>query len=148
MIQLMMAGKYNITDKMKEKLTSFYGGTADEEETSATIRKVFEDSHYLIDTHTAVGAAVYFGYRDDTKDDTPTVIVSTASPYKFTKSVLDAISPGDVSDDDFAMADRLSEISGVKIPEAVESIRNAEERHKTICSVDKMTDTVMEYLGK
>ena len=148
MIQLMMAGKYNITDKMKEKLTSFYGGTADEEETSATIRKVFEDSHYLIDTHTAVGAAVYFGYRDDTKDDTPTVIASTASPYKFTKSVLDAISPGDVSDDDFAMADRLSEISGVKIPEAVESIRNAEERHKTICSVDKMTDTVMEYLGK
>ncbi len=146
MKDLSSGGKYTITDDMRLRLSSFVGGTADEEETSATIRKVFEDSNYLIDTHTAVGAAVYFGYREDTKDKTPTVIASTASPYKFTKSVLEAISPGDVSDDDFAMADRLSEISGVKIPEAVTSIRNAEERHKTICAVDKMMDTVKNWL--
>ena len=148
MKDLSSGGKYTITDDMRLKLDSFVGGTADEEETFSTIKKVFDDSHYLIDTHTAVGAAVYFGYRDDTKDDTPTVVASTASPYKFTKSVLRAISPADVSDDDFAMADRLSELSQVKIPDAVESIRNAQVRHTAICSVEKMRDTVKSFIER
>ena len=146
MKRLTEEGQYDITYDMREKLSMFYGGTADEEETSATIRKVFEDSGYLIDTHTSVGASVYFGYREETKDDTACVIASTASPYKFTKSVLEAISPSDVSDDDFAMADRLSEISKVKIPYAVTSIRDAAILHKTVCAVDKMKDTVKDWL--
>ncbi len=140
-------GKYEITDDMKAGLEKFYGGFANESECSRTIKDVFFTSKYLIDPHTAVAASVYFGYRDKTGDATPTVIDSTASPYKFTKSVLEAIAPDKVSADDFEMADRLSEISNVAIPEAVTGIRDAKILHTCICSVEDMKTTVMKRLS-
>ncbi len=146
MKDLSTEGHYNITDEMRAGLEKFFGGFAGEAETMKTIRDVFEKG-YLIDTHTAVAAAVYFGYRDQTNDMTPTVIASTASPYKFTKSVLSAIAPDKLSDDDFDMADELCALSHVPIPEAVTSIRNAEILHKTVCEVEDMKKTVMAFLG-
>ena len=147
MKELWSNGSYDITPDMREQLDKFYGGFADEKVTKDTIKKVFDNDSYLIDTHTAVAASVYFSYRDRTGDATPTIIASTASPYKFTKSVLEAVSPKDITDDDFEMADRLSKISGVPVPYAVTSIRDAEILHKTICSIEDMKDTVKSFLN-
>lgn len=147
MKDLALTGKYEITPDMRKGLNRFYGGFAGEEETSRTIKSVFDNSGYLIDPHTAVAADVYFKYRKTTKDDTPTVIASTASPYKFTKSVLESIAPDRVCDDDFEMADILNDLSEVAIPEAVESIRNAKILHDRVCAVEDMRKVVMDILG-
>ncbi len=147
MQELSQNGRYEITDAMRDKLTDFFGGFATEEETFSTIRNIFEKSGYLIDTHTSVAASVYNKYREETGDETVTVIASTASPYKFTRSVMDALGKSDDSKDDFALADELSGISGVEIPDAVKSIRDAEIRHKTVVDRSEMEKAVKEFLG-
>ena len=144
--QLSSAGKYEITDDMRDKLADFFGGYATEEETFATIKKVFDNTGYLMDTHTAVASAVYDKYVKETGDKTVTVIASTASPFKFTRSVMNALGKGDDSKDDFALADELSEVSGVEIPEAVTSIRTAEVRHKKVVDKADMQKAVLEFL--
>ena len=84
-------GKYTITDAMKTKLADFYGNYAGEEETAQTIRRIYETAGYIIDTHTAVAASVYQKYKRDMRDDKKTLLASTASPFKFTRSVMNAI---------------------------------------------------------
>ena len=88
---LSAGGEYTITEEMKSQLGDFYGNFCTEEETAATIAGVFKNSHYVIDTHTAVAAGVYDKYVKETGDKLPAVIASTASPYKFTRSVMDAL---------------------------------------------------------
>ena len=139
-------GKYTITPEMKEKLAEFYGGYATEEETAATIKKIYEEDKYIIDTHTAVAATVYEKYVADTKDTTPTVIASTASPYKFTRSVMNAIDDAYDSKTDFELIDELNRLSGVAIPQAIEDIRSAEVLHDTVCDKTEMKDTVKKIL--
>lgn len=146
MQSLKETGRYEITQKMKEKLADFVGGYATEEETAATIRKVYEKTGYVIDTHTAVAATVFYQYKEETKDDTVTVIASTASPYKFTRSVMEAIE-GVSEADDFALVDRLGELSGVKVPKAIDEIRNAPVRHTMVCEKTQMQQTVTGILG-
>lgn len=147
MKQLKEDGKYEITADMKAKLADFAGGYATEAETAATIRKVYEKTGYVIDTHTAVAATVFYKYRTETNDDTVTVIASTASPYKFTRSVMEAVENKATSEDDFTLVDRLCEVSGVKVPKAIEEIRNAQVRHTMVCDKDKMQETVTGILG-
>ena len=115
----------------------------------ATIRKIFEDTGYLIDTHTGVAATVYNAYKAETGDQTKTVIASTASPYKFSHSVLEAIKGKSAVEgkDEFAVVDELSEVSGTQVPKAVEELRSAVIRHNTECDVDKMGETVKNILG-
>ena len=148
MSKLSSTGKYEITDEMRSKLTDFFGGFATEEETFATIKKVFDNTGYLMDTHTAVASSVYSKYVKETGDKTVTVIASTASPFKFTRSVMNALGKGDDSKDDFALADELSAVSGVEIPEAVSSIRTAEIRHKKVVDKADMQKAVLEFLAK
>ena len=140
-------GKYEITDEMRSKLVDFFGGYASEDETFATIKNLFEKTGYLIDTHTAVASCVYDKYVAETGDKTVTVIASTASPYKFTRSVMNALGLGDDSKDDFELADKLSEVSKVDIPEAVTSIRTAEILHKTVVDKTEMEKAVKDFLG-
>ena len=147
MKQLTETGKYEITDDMRSKLVDFFGGFATEEETFDTIRKVFDKTGYLMDTHTAVASSVYSKYVNETGDKTATVIASTASPFKFTRSVMNALGKGDDSKDDFALADELSAVSGVAIPDAVSSIRTAEIRHKTVVDKIEMEKAVKNFLG-
>ena len=147
MKQLKEDGKYEITSDMKAKLADFVGGYATEAETAATIRKVYEKTGYVIDTHTAVAATVFYKYREEAKDDTVTVIASTASPYKFTRSVMEAVENKATNEDDFTLVDRLCEVSGVKVPNAIEEIRNAKVRHTMVCDKDKMQETVTGILG-
>ena len=125
MKELTETGKYTITDEMTKALEPFYGNFADMDTVAATIKKIYEEDGYIIDTHTAVAAAVYDAYKAETGDTTPTVIASTASPYKFTRSVMTAIDPAYDSQEDFALVDKLEELSGVKVPQAIEDIRSA-----------------------
>ena len=118
-----------------------------EEETKEAIHATYKSSDYVIDPHTAVAAGVYKKYLADTDDHTPTVIASTASPYKFTRSVMDAVAENTEDMDDFALADRLSEISGVKVPKAVEEIRTAPVLHDMVVDAPDMPDTVKKILG-
>ena len=146
MKELSQNGKYDITKEMKSKLSDFYGNFASEEETAATIKNIFDKTGYIIDTHTAVASAVYDKYLKDTQDNTVTIIASTASPYKFTRSVMKAIGRDDASLDDFQLADKLSEVTATKIPEAVTSIREAEIRHNTVVDKTEMESAVKAFL--
>ena len=118
-----------------------------EAETAATIKRVYESDQYIMDTHTAVAASVYDKYVKETGDTTPTVIASTASPYKFTRSVMDAIDEKYDALGDFELADELSRISGTAVPKAIEDIRTAPVLHKTVCDAADMKQTVMDFLG-
>ena len=147
MEELSKDGKYSITPEMKAELADFYGNYASEEETAAIIKKIYEETGYVMDTHTAVAASVYEKYKKETKDDNVTVIASTASPFKFTRSVMNAIDPKYDSMGDFELVDELSKIGNVKVPNAIEEIRNAEIRHNNLCEVAGMKDIVKKFLG-
>ena len=140
-------GKYVITADMKEKLSDFWGGTATEEECFAKIKALYEKEQYIIDTHTAVAGAVYDKYVNETGDDTPTVIASTASPYKFSRSVMTAIDESYKDQEDFALIDALCEKSGVAIPPAIEQIRTAPVLHDTVVDKTEMKQAVCTWLG-
>ncbi len=140
-------GKYEITEEMKAQLADFYGNFASEAETAAEIRRLYEKCGYVIDTHTAVASAVYGKYVAETGDHKTTVIASTASPFKFTRSVMDAIDIKYDAMGDFELVDELSKIAKVKVPNAIEEIRTAPVLHDTQCDVDKMKDTVKSFLG-
>ena len=147
MKELTTDGVYTITDDMKAKLAEFYGGYATEAETAATIKKVYESDDYIIDTHTAVAATVYEKYVAETGDKTPTVIASTASPYKFTRSVMNAIDAEYDSKTDFELVDELEKLSGVKVPQAIEDIRSAKVLHDTVCDKEDMLAEVKGFLN-
>ncbi len=146
MAALGSGGKYEITPGMQEALSDFYGNYATEKETAAAIKALYENCGYVIDTHTAVASAVYDKYRADTQDMTKTVIVSTASPYKFTRSVMEAMGE-DGTMDDFALADALSLLSKVPVPAAVEEIRTAPVLHTKVCDKEEMKAVVKQFLA-
>ena len=148
MKELSSNGRYDITDEMKAQLDDFYGGFASEEENFAGIRELYEKTGYVIDTHTGIANAVYRAYVEKTGDATPTVIASTASPYKFAISVVSAIAPDKISGKtDFELIDILSELSGVAEPYAITDIRTAPIRHKTVVDACDMPAEVKKILG-
>lgn len=117
-------GRYTITDDMRAKLEDFYGNYASEAETAEVIKSIYYNTGYVIDTHTAVAASVYKKYVAETSDETKTVIASTASPFKFTRSVMDAIDKAKYDKmTDFELVDELSRIANVAVPQAIEDIR-------------------------
>ncbi|MDD2958139.1 MAG: threonine synthase [Lachnospiraceae bacterium] len=148
--QLMQAltsdGRYEITEEMKEKLDGFYGSYATEKETADEIARVYRETGYVLDTHTAVASKVYRKYREETGDTRKTVIASTASPYKFTRSVMDAIDPKYASMTDFELVDQLSVLSGTRVPAAIEEIRTAPVLHDTVAEVSGMKAIVKKIL--
>ncbi len=147
MAALSQGGTYTITKEMKEQLADFYGNYASEEETFQKIHNLYDSTGYVIDTHTAVASCVYDKYREETKDDKPAVIASTASPYKFTRSVMNAIDHKYDTMSDFELVDKLFEISKVDIPKTIEEIRKAPVVHDHVCEKEEMKQTVMEFLG-
>lgn len=148
MEQLSTNGKYEITADMKEFMKDFCAGYADMEENAKEICKVFNDTGYLIDTHTGVAAAVYEQYKAKTGDTTKTVIASTASPYKFSRSVMEAVLGKKEDADEFALIDEMERISGVKIPQAIEEIRDAKILHNRQCKPEEMEETVKQTFSK
>lgn len=146
MTDLKEKGRYEITPSMREELKDFYGNYASEQETADTIESIYENTGYVIDTHTAVAAAVYRKYREG-GDGTKTVIASTASPFKFTRSVMDAIDKDKYdSMTDFELVDELSRIANVTVPQAIEDIRTAPVLHTRVCDRTEMETVVKNIL--
>ena len=147
MNDLKSKGVYAITEEMKKNLADFEAGYATEEQVKQTIHDLYTDTGYVIDTHTAVAASVYNEYRKNTGDTTKTVIASTASPYKFARSVMTAIDASYDAMEEFELIDELHKVSQMDIPNAIEEIRNAEIRHTTECDIDQMEASVKAVLG-
>ena len=147
MTALSQTGQYRITKEMSGQLADFYGNYASEQETAARIKELYEKTGYVIDTHTAVASAVCQKYREETGDTRKTVIASTASPFKFTRSVMNAIDSEYDSMTDFELVDELSRLANVKVPNAIEEIRTAPVVHDTVCEKEEMKQTVEKILG-
>ncbi|MBD5444244.1 MAG: threonine synthase [Lachnospiraceae bacterium] len=147
MTSLSQNGNYAISQEMKAQLEDFYGNYASEQETADRIKELYEKTGYVIDTHTAVASAVYQKYKEETGDTRQTVIASTASPFKFTRSVMNSIDAKYDSMTDFELVDELSKIAEVTVPNAIEEIRTAPILHDTVCDKSEMKATVEKILG-
>lgn len=147
-------GKYELSEDEKETLASFVGGWADEAGTAEEIKRVYTEASYVIDTHTAVASKVAHSFIEGSEqlkavgiDSTlPMVVVSTASPFKFTRSVMSAIDKKYEGMEDFALIDELSSLTGLKVPQAIEDIRSAPVLHDIVCDKEEMKDEVLGFL--
>ena len=141
-------GKYEVSDSIKEKISAmFYGGYADEDATEKTIHDLYEQQHYLCDTHTAVAVAVCDEYIKKTGDKTPVVIASTASPYKFSKAVLSAIDTEKLPDSEFDMVEKLSKLTAAPVPAPLASLRGKTARFSDVTDKEDMQGVVLRALG-
>lgn len=140
-------GRYEITDGMKERLADFAGGYADEIQTSKEIKRVYEDTGYVLDTHTAVASYVCRMWREEERSDEKTLVASTASPYKFVKNVMKSIDEKWEAYDELKLLGELEVVSGVEMPKAVKDILDAEILHCRECDADGMKKSVEEILG-
>ncbi len=141
-------GRYEVTDDIKKKLSEeFAAGFCDDTETKATIKRIYDKYSYTLDTHSAVAVKVYEDYRRETGDTTKTIIASTASPYKFSASVLEAIEGKASQLDEFDMVDRLAELSGYKIPQSLASLKTKEIRFKDVIVKEDQKEYVLGKLS-
>ena len=146
--KLSAEGKYEVDAKTLESIKSvFAAGCCDDEETKATIAKIFNEKGYLCDTHTAVAVKVYYDYKAESGDNTPAVIASTASPFKFSASVLDAVDGNNDGLDEFEMVERLAQVTKACCPEQLANLRDKEVRFSGCCSKDSMEQVVFDMLG-
>ncbi|MDP2945615.1 MAG: threonine synthase [Atribacterota bacterium] len=140
-------GYYRIDSEMKKKLKDFYGGFIPQEESRQCIKEIFEKSKYLIDPHTAVAYAVYKNYIKETGDKTRTIIVATASPFKFTKSVMESIDSRYEKSDDFELIEKMSGLTRIPIPPGIRDIEKKPIRHKMVCEKEEMRAKIAEILN-
>ncbi len=153
-IAALMAGlkrerKYTVSAEVKAQMDAlFAAGAADDVCVAETIRRVYEEQGYLLDTHTAVAMAVYEEYRERTGDTTPTVIASTANPYKFTPAILAALG-GAEADKPYEQMQELQAKTGCPIPAPLEALRVKGIRFTDACGNDtaSMQQTVYRMLG-
>ncbi|MCM1285207.1 MAG: threonine synthase [Acetobacter sp.] len=148
MSQLADKGEYVISDELKAEIsTVFDAGFASEDEVSNTINSHFEKYNYLCDTHTAVAVKVYDNFAASGKSDIPTVIDSTASPYKFSASVLKAVSKEDNAClNEFEMVDELNRITNADIPKPLASLKDKKVRFNNVCNKEDMSQMVFKLL--
>ncbi len=150
MCELKETGSYEVSEEIKNKISSlFYGNFADDSETRATIKKVNDAYSYMMDTHTAVAQCVYEKYLEETNDSTKTVIASTASPFKFSRAVMQAakadMTYGNEADE-FDVLNELSEISGEEIPESLSELKTKPVLFDVVCDKDELGTVVKEFL--
>lgn len=146
MAGLKSGGSYAVTDEMRSKLADFAAGFASEEETADCIKRIYDKTGYVMDTHTAVAAHVCEQYRSRSADTRKCVVASTASPYKFVKSVMTAIDGKYQSEDEFALLEELKRVSGTELPQAIRDILEAKVLHTLECDADKMKELVRDLL--
>ena len=147
MEKLQGEGYYEIPGFMRERLNDFYGGYASEEETFECINRLYNSSGYVMDTHTAVAYSVYDKYVKETEDITKTIIVSTASPFKFGRSVCSSIGIGTEGFDDFGIIDELSREAEIEIPAAIGDLKSKTIIHNNKCNKSEMKDIIQRFLG-
>ena len=147
MQQLATTGRYQIADSVKQKLQQhFYAGYCDDARTKQVIADTFARYNYLCDTHTAVALGVYEDYRAQTGDDTPVMIASTANPYKFPASVLGALQPQQLPEDEFACAARLQQLTGWEMPASLQQLQQRPVRFAQVYEKQQITDSVLQAL--
>ena len=140
-------GKYEVTEYVKQKLfEEFSAGFCNDTQTKATIKEIYDKYGYVCDTHTAVAVKVYLDYKSSTGDDTKTIIASTASPYKFSGSVLSALGKNTESSE-FELVDKLHELSGLPVPSSLAQLKDKEVRFKDVIEKASMADYVYSVLG-
>lgn len=140
-------GKYTVSDDVFAEIReTFAAGCADDPTVSGVIKKTFEEEGYLSDTHTGVAITVYRDYAAETGDETETVIAATASPYKFSKSVLIALDGSAPELPEFDMAGVLCEKTGVPVPAPLSNLKDKTVRFSTDCAVDEMEQQVYDML--
>lgn len=147
--KLSSEGKYTVSDDVMKRLSdNFYGGFCDDTQTKETIKNIFDKYSYLCDTHTAVAVKVYEDYKAKTGDETKTIIASTANPYKFSTSVLSAISNEDYSNlDEFEKVNALLTASNMEVPKELANLKDKEVRFTKCISSEDMSDAVLELLN-
>ncbi len=144
-------GSYSVSADVKKQISKlFWAGCCDDYFTKECIYKTFDEFDYTIDTHTAVAVDVYKQYKTETGDETPTVIASTASPFKFNQSVLSALGKDEEiwGKDDFELLTKLSEVSGMKIPESLGTLKGKKKRFEGVCDKTELLDTVSKFISK
>ncbi len=149
MSKLNNEGRYEVSGEILNKIQElFYADCCDDIETKAAISHINQKFGYTADTHTAVAINVYDKYVKATSDMTKTVIASTANPYKFNESVIDAIQGEGTSKglDEFAMLDMLCSISKMEIPASLGQLKNKTVRFKDVCNKDDMQDVTTDFL--
>ena len=148
MEELKTSGKYSIPQEVLSVLQQeFYGNCACDEEAASAIRELFEKNGYLCDTHTAVAVSVYNKYVAETGDRTPSVIASTASPYKFSPAVLSALTGKECSGDEFAVVEELSRLTSTDIPAPLAGLAGKSVLHKTCVEKEDMAQFISDFLG-
>ena len=146
--KLASEGRYEVSDAVKAQLADeFYAGFCDDEQTKATIHDIYAKYSYTSDTHTAVAVKVYNDYKAATGDTTKTVIASTASPYKFSAAVLEAIEGKSSDIDEYAKVDRIAELSDIPVPAALADLRNKPERFSDVIDKAEQKQYVLGTLG-
>ncbi|MDE7105277.1 MAG: threonine synthase [Ruminococcus sp.] len=146
--KLVSEGRYEVSDDIKAKISEeFWAGCCDDEQTKSTIHEIYGKYSYTCDTHTAVAVKVYNDYKSATGDDTKTVIASTASPYKFSSAVLEALDGGKSDIDEYAKVDRIAELSKMSVPSALADLRNKPERFNDVIEKSEQKTYVLNSLG-
>lgn len=151
MKQLRETGTYSVGEQRLDWLRGlFAAGYADDMQTDVEIRTVFEQERYLLDPHTAVASRALRDYRDRTQDETYTVLVATASPYKFSGDVLYALGGREAIAglDPFQCAEELSRRTGVPVPEAIRALRDLPERHSARCEKEAMAQALLDAFDR
>lgn len=148
MASLSKDGKYEVSKELIENIQSmFAAGFCDENDVAATVKAQFEDYKYLCDTHTAVAVKVYENYVAETGDDIPTVVDSTASPYKFSKSVLTDVLGSTPDLDEFDMVEELNKVTGAPVPTPLKALKDKEVRFTNVCDKENMSEMVFKLLN-
>ena len=132
---------YKVSDRIREGMKDFCGGSATVEETNETIGKMYDEHGYLMDTHTAVAYKVYKDYVEKTGDETPTLIASTASAYKFAESVAQAIGLAK-EENGFEYVKAVEAATGVKVPSGLKDLDKKEIRHRDVIEIPDMIGAV------
>lgn len=146
--KLAECGKYEVSDEVKKVLNDeFYAGCCDDDMTKECIKELFDKYSYTSDTHTAVAVKVYMDYVKATGDKTKTVIASTASPYKFSGAVLEAISGQKSEADEFTLVDMLAQRSELSVPTSIKALKDKDIRFAQSVEKTDMESFVMEALG-
>lgn len=140
-------GHYEVPSRLRDNMGIFYGGYADEEETLSAIKEVYDKSNYVMDTHTAVAYFVYQNYFNATKDNSKTIIASTASPFKFTRSVCEALNINTENVTDFDLVKLLAKETSMPIPGPIDNIETKPILHKTLCQKENIEDVIKNILG-
>ena len=145
--KLKSEGRYEVSEDIKTKISQdFYAGFCDEIDTKKTIKSVFDDYSYLMDTHTAVAYKVYQDYKSATGDTTKTVVASTANPYKFGEAVYDALGENTQGIDEFHIIEKLEQLTGTTIPEPLASTRDKKVRFDGSVEKQDMIKAVLDFL--